>query len=193
MHFREWKFMSSDSNFTELTIFHHWFRLWLGADQATSQYLNQWWLNYRRIYASLGLNELNNPFPIFRTSFCCPNGNYCGEMTFCWLILSYRDGQTDIAARKSMPFVEADKIIYHLQKNCILSCYEDDINILMHCLVSVHREMKSFQKITLTLTTFLVLSNHLAEEVTVYPEYRAVTMGTWQLTLQALASVFTTR
>ena len=31
---------------------------WLGADQATSRYLNQWWLEYRRIYASLGLNEL---------------------------------------------------------------------------------------------------------------------------------------
>ena len=27
-------------------------------DQATSHYLNQWWLNYWRIYASLGLNEL---------------------------------------------------------------------------------------------------------------------------------------
>ena len=28
----------------KLTIFHYWFRLWLGADQATSHYLNQWWL-----------------------------------------------------------------------------------------------------------------------------------------------------
>ena len=26
--------------------------------QATNHYLNQWWLDYRRIYASLGLNEL---------------------------------------------------------------------------------------------------------------------------------------
>ena len=40
------------------TIFQHWIRQWLGADQATSHYLNQWWLDYRRIYASLGLNEL---------------------------------------------------------------------------------------------------------------------------------------
>ena len=40
------------------TIIQHWFRLWLGADQATSHYRNQWWLIYRRIYASLGLNEL---------------------------------------------------------------------------------------------------------------------------------------
>ena len=31
---------------------------WLGADQATSHYLNQWWFIYWRIYASLGLNEL---------------------------------------------------------------------------------------------------------------------------------------
>ena len=42
----------------QLTIVQHWFRQWLGADQATSHYLNQWWLDYRRIYASLGLNEL---------------------------------------------------------------------------------------------------------------------------------------
>ena len=42
----------------QLTIFQHWFRYWLGAGQATSHYLNQWWLIYWRIYASLGLNEL---------------------------------------------------------------------------------------------------------------------------------------
>ena len=44
----------------QLTIFQHWFRWWLGADQATSYYLNQWWLDYLRIYASLGLNELRH-------------------------------------------------------------------------------------------------------------------------------------
>ena len=33
----------------ELTVFQHWFRWWLGADQATSHYLNQWWLVYWRI------------------------------------------------------------------------------------------------------------------------------------------------
>ena len=33
-------------------------QIWLGADQATSHYLNQLWLVYRRTYASLGLNEL---------------------------------------------------------------------------------------------------------------------------------------
>ena len=27
----------------QLTIFQHWFRLWLDAEQATSHYLNQWW------------------------------------------------------------------------------------------------------------------------------------------------------
>ena len=44
----------------QLTIFQHWFRYWLGAVQATSHYLNQWWLIYWRIYASLGLNELSS-------------------------------------------------------------------------------------------------------------------------------------
>ena len=43
----------------QLTIFQHWFRWWLGADQAASHYLNQWWLDYRCIYASPGLNELS--------------------------------------------------------------------------------------------------------------------------------------
>ena len=42
----------------QLTIFQHWFRWWLGAGQATRHYLNQCWLVYWRIYASLGLNEL---------------------------------------------------------------------------------------------------------------------------------------
>ena len=46
----------------EFTILHHWFTLWLGAYQATSHYLNQWWLDYRCIYASLGLNELTDAF-----------------------------------------------------------------------------------------------------------------------------------
>ena len=44
-----------------LTIFQHWFRWWLGADKATSHYQNQWWLDQRRIYVSLGLNELSPP------------------------------------------------------------------------------------------------------------------------------------
>ena len=42
----------------KLTIFQHWFRIWCGADQATSHYLKQWWLLYWSIYESLDLNEL---------------------------------------------------------------------------------------------------------------------------------------
>ena len=48
----------------KLTIFQHWFRYWLGADQATSHYLNQGWKVYWRIYASLGLNELRYDFDL---------------------------------------------------------------------------------------------------------------------------------
>ena len=43
----------------ELMIFQHWFRQWLVAWSAPSHYLNQCWLVYWRIYASLGLIELN--------------------------------------------------------------------------------------------------------------------------------------
>ena len=42
----------------DLTIFQHWFNWWIGADQGASHYLNQWWLVYWRIYASLSFNEL---------------------------------------------------------------------------------------------------------------------------------------
>ena len=48
----------------QLTIFQHRFKKWLGDDQATSHYMNQWWLDYRRVYASLGLNELKYTFSI---------------------------------------------------------------------------------------------------------------------------------
>ena len=46
----------------QLTIFQHWFRQWLGAGQAASHCLNQWWLVYWRIYASLGLHELRHTY-----------------------------------------------------------------------------------------------------------------------------------
>ena len=43
----------------QLTISHNWFRWWLGADQATSHCLNQWWLDYWRTSSLPGLNESN--------------------------------------------------------------------------------------------------------------------------------------
>ena len=52
--------------------FRHWFRWWLGAGQASSHYLNQWWLVYRRIYSSLGLNELSNFIFIWKDYVPCP-------------------------------------------------------------------------------------------------------------------------
>ena len=42
----------------QLMIFQHWSRWWLSAHQATSYYLNQWWIDYRHIYASLELNDI---------------------------------------------------------------------------------------------------------------------------------------
>ena len=44
----------------QFTIVQQWLRQWLGVVQATSLYLNQWWLIYRRIYASLSLYELTH-------------------------------------------------------------------------------------------------------------------------------------
>ena len=58
-----WIFVKMSLKFVpqgQLTIFKHWFRWSLDADQATSHYLNLWWLDYRRIYVCIlvGLNEL---------------------------------------------------------------------------------------------------------------------------------------
>ena len=47
----------------QFTMCKHWFKWWFGADQATSHYLNQWWLVYKCIYASPGLNELIQSIP----------------------------------------------------------------------------------------------------------------------------------
>ena len=47
-------------------------QIMLGADQATSQYLNKWCLVYWRIYGSLNLNELN-PARALWTSNCRKN------------------------------------------------------------------------------------------------------------------------
>ena len=64
----------------QLTIFHHWFRQWLGASQATSHCLNQWWLVYWCIYASLGLNELRNVEVCVFHAFI-DSGNLCLDST----------------------------------------------------------------------------------------------------------------
>ena len=51
----------------QFTVFQHWFRWWLGADHATSHYLNKWWLVYQSIYASLDLIVLT-----LQQSLQCP-------------------------------------------------------------------------------------------------------------------------
>ena len=54
-----WRFHWTLFKRVHLTIFQHWFKQWLGAVQATSHYLNQWWFVFRRIHASLSSNELS--------------------------------------------------------------------------------------------------------------------------------------
>ena len=54
------KFQWSLFQRVQLIILQHWFRQWLGADQATSHYSEPRWLVYRSIYASFGLNELRS-------------------------------------------------------------------------------------------------------------------------------------
>ena len=44
----------------QLTIFQHWLRYWLGADQATSHYLSQWWLDYAYMHHSASMSQSIN-------------------------------------------------------------------------------------------------------------------------------------
>ena len=50
----------------KLPILQHRFRSWLGTDQATSHYLNQFWLVYWCMYVSFSLNELNKSYLILK-------------------------------------------------------------------------------------------------------------------------------
>ena len=77
------------------TIFQHWFRWWLGADQATSHCLNQWWFNYWRIYASLGLNELTKVLDTWGTWKSM--GIRCTPDIFPWRPLPWNRNKTHVS------------------------------------------------------------------------------------------------
>ena len=64
----------------QLTLFQYRFRYWLGADNATSHCLNQCWLDYRCIYASIGLNELTMKLRMLRCVYKWKCLNW--EMTY---------------------------------------------------------------------------------------------------------------
>ena len=83
----------------QLIIFQHWFRKWLGTNQAPSHYVNHCWLgHYQCIYASLSLNGLNHcglvtPYSdrsgstLAQVMGCCltASNHYLNQ---CWLIIS---------------------------------------------------------------------------------------------------------
>ena len=48
-------------------------QIWLGVDQVPSRYLQQWWLDYRRIIPFPDLNELTHKYPIKNVML----GNLC--------------------------------------------------------------------------------------------------------------------
>ena len=48
----------------QLTIFQHWFRRWLGAGQATSHYLNQWWIVSSLTHICVTRLQWVNPCPM---------------------------------------------------------------------------------------------------------------------------------
>ena len=78
----------------QLTIFQHWSRYWLGADEATSHYLNQLWLDYRRIDACVTRPQWVNAYTLI-TRFTGPtwglsgaDRTQVGPMLAPWTLLS---------------------------------------------------------------------------------------------------------
>ena len=81
-----------DSKFTEflflsiwLSVSQHWFREWLCAQQAISNYLNEWWPSLlMHIYASLSFNELMK-----QVWFCCALCCHGDIMNPLWIHVIY--------------------------------------------------------------------------------------------------------
>ena len=128
----------------QITIFQHWFRYWLGAVQATSHYLNQWWLVYWRIYASLGLNELM----------------ICFDIIFLWFKITLTafvtKNQQSVMLPKQPPLVtETSKCIRVCCANSLSKCYP------CHNL-----------RQTTFITSAIVVHTHLKSSLYIYEEIR---------------------
>ena len=91
----------------KLTISQHWFRSWLGAGQATSHVLNQWWLVYWRIYASLGLIVLIRPLHV---------GTKFSETVIEIHSFSLRKMHLEISSVKWRPFCRGLNVSIHVNK-----------------------------------------------------------------------------
>ena len=71
----QWKYLNFNQNFIEFVnvgpIINIPALVHITADLATGPYLNQWWSDYRRIYALLGLNESSDGFfHVLRLFYC---------------------------------------------------------------------------------------------------------------------------
>ena len=119
----------------QLTIIQHWFRWWLGAVQATSHYLNQWWLVNRRIYTSLGLNELKRVAENFLWQQMHIDDMQLSSMPGCStceaLFVVRQLQEKSHAAKKTlfMAFVGLEKSI----QSCIQTCYLVGSSQAWHC------------------------------------------------------------
>ena len=92
-----WKFHWSLFLRVQSSVFQHWFRWWLGAVQVTSHYLDQWWLVYRRIYASLGLSELIAGQLLWKRHLGC--FRHSRHVTFSWWLIGFELMQATFGLR----------------------------------------------------------------------------------------------
>ena len=106
----------------------------VGADQATSQYLNQWWLDYRRIYESLGLNQLRSYRTISKLSYWWLSAN-CGNSSASVLVslfFSQRQCQSHHYSSKIIPNIQYAKYtaLYTSLPTAKISCWNWKLMVL---------------------------------------------------------------
>ena len=71
----------------ELTVLQHWIRLWLGAFQATSHYLNQWWtrlLTHLCVTRPQRFHSFVCIYIVYGTQFLCTVSSCNGPVYSYW-------------------------------------------------------------------------------------------------------------
>ena len=100
----------------------------------TSHYLNQWWIVYRCIYASLGLNELTRYqvlYPTVSTNithFINPFINY-HEINWDGIIFNNKKYPALVIGCCDMPFVMDPLIALSLTCNWVIPCWVEEARI----------------------------------------------------------------
>ena len=83
------------------TKIHHWFRNWLGADQAKSYYLNQWWPTLLT-HICVTRHQGHNPWSTQRCAWPYESGSSCSRQ------LRKPVTYVDVASQIFQPILQTD-------------------------------------------------------------------------------------